>query len=295
MRAIHLAIFLILTGCAPPKVPDFNGQRAFDDLLRQVELGPRIPGETGHSQCAIWIQNQLRPLADSLWTQDFRGTRLGSPDSVSMLNIIARFNPAATSRVLIGAHWDTRPLADLDPNPLFHDQPVPGANDGASGVAVLIELARLFDSLPPPVGVDLVFFDGEDGGDYGTQPGQWCQGSFHFASHLPTKYRWAIIVDMIGDKDLQLPVEGNSFRLAPDLVNTVWTKAAELGETAFQYVRGVDIFDDHMPLLAKGIPAIDIIDFDYPHWHTTDDTPDKCSPASLQTVGRVVVAVIYEL
>jgi Zn-dependent M28 family amino/carboxypeptidase len=153
----------------------------------------------------------------------------------------------------------------------------------------------LFDSIPPPIGVDLVFFDGEDGGDYGASPGEWCQGSFYFASHLPERYKWAINVDMIGDKDLSILIEGNSFRLAPELVERVWKKAEELNETAFAHARGYDVFDDHMPLLMKGIPAIDIIDFDYPHWHTTTDTADKCAAASLTTVGRVLVAVIYDL
>lgn len=294
MRRLILLAALLLCGCASPK-PVFDGARAFADLQRQLDFGPRIPGQLGHRECAIWLESEFRKHSDSISTQRFRGTVLGAPDSVDLVNIIAHFRPEAGERVMIGAHWDTRPHADLDPDSTKWREPVPGANDGASGVAVLLELARLFDSIPPPVGVDLVLFDGEDGGDYGDSPGHWCQGSFHFAAHLPTRYTWAIIVDMIGDKDLKIPIEGHSFRLAPELVDRVWKKAEEANETVFQRVRGSDVFDDHMPLLSKGISAIDIIDFAYPSWHTTHDTADKCSAASLASVGRVVVAVIYDL
>lgn len=293
MRMFAIVLALAFSSCAAP-IPAFDGERAFADLAYQVEFGPRIPGTDGHRQCAAWIQEQLRPLADSLWKQDFTGTVLGSPDTFAMTNIVARFNPSASTRIVIGAHWDTRPLADLDPDSTKWDEPVPGANDGASGVAVLLELARILDSVAPPIGVDLVFFDGEDGGDYGVSPGHWCQGSFHFAAHLPTRYDRAVVVDMVGDKNLRLPVEGNSFRLSPDWVDRIWKTAAELNVTAFERVRGEDVFDDHMPLLMKGIPAVDIIDFDYVHWHTTNDTIDKCSAASLAVVGQVLTAVIYD-
>lgn len=294
MRRLPLLALAALSGCALPQ-PVFNGTRAFDDLERQVAFGPRIPGRAGHRDCAAWLTAELRAHSDTLWTQNFRGTIPGATDSVDMINIVARFNSGARERVLLSAHWDSRPFADLDPDSTLWDQPVPGANDGGSGVAVLLELARLFDSVAPPVGVDLVLFDGEDGGDYGDTPGRWCQGSFHFAARMPAKYKWAINVDMVGDQDLNLPIEGNSFRIAPEIVEMVWNLAAELNEPVFQRVRGHDVFDDHMPIAMKGIPAIDIIDFDYAHWHTTHDTPDKCSPNSLAAVGRVLVALIYDL
>jgi len=294
MRRLLVVTAICLCGCASPK-PTFDGPRAFADLTRQTDFGPRIPGTIGHSECEIWIQEQLARHADTSWAQQFKGTVMGSPDSALMSNIVGRFNPGDSRRIMISAHWDTRPHADLDPDTLKRTQPVPGANDGASGAAVLLELARVFDSIPPPIGVDLVFFDGEDGGSYGDSPGAWCQGSFHFAAHLPSRYEWAINIDMIGDKDLRLPIEGHSFRLAPEVVERVWKKAAEINETAFEHARGPDVFDDHMPLLMKGIAAIDIIDFDYAPWHTTTDTADKCAAASLATVGRVLIAVIYDL
>lgn len=294
MRRLVLLALIACLGCASPK-PDFDADRSFSDLFRQTEFGPRIPGTKAHSECAAWIQDELRPHADSVWVQEFHGAVLGSRDTVPLTNIVARFGLGASKRILIGAHWDTRPHADRDPDSTLWRTPVPGANDGASGVAVLLELARLFDSIPPPIGVDLAFFDGEDGGEYSSFPGEWCQGSFYFAAHLPNRYQWGAVIDMVGDKDLALPIEGNSFRLAPDLVGRIWAKARALNETAFQRIRGDDVNDDHMPLLMKGIPTVDIIDFDYPFWHTTADTPDKCSPASLGAVGRVLIAVIYDL
>lgn len=294
MRSITVLAACLICGCAT-QTPTFDGVRAFADLQKQTDFGPRIPGTLGHSECAIWIQSELRLQADSVWVQEFRGTVQGSRDTVLMQNVIAHFNPDASQRIMISAHWDTRPYADLDPDSALRTSPVPGGNDGASGAAVLLELARLLDSIPPPIGVDLVFFDGEDGGEYGSQPGRWCQGSFHFAADLPVRYKFAINVDMVGDKDLDLPIEGNSFRLAPELIDRVWNKASELKEPAFRRARGSDVFDDHMPLLMKGISAIDIIDFEYPYWHTTMDTADKCSAASLATVGRVLIGVIYDM
>jgi glutaminyl-peptide cyclotransferase len=294
MRRLLILAALCMCACASPR-PTFDGARAFADLERQTDFGPRIPGTVGHSECARWLNEQFGHHADSTWVQEFNGMVQGSPDTAVMQNIVARFNPDASKRVMISAHWDKRPYSDRDPDSTLHTTPVLGGNDGASGVAVLLELARMFDSVPPPVGVDLVLYDGEDGGEYRKFPGRWCQGSFYFAKHLPAHYQWAINVDMIGDKDLAIPIEGHSFRLAPELVDRVWDKAAELNEIAFQRVRGSDTFDDHMPILMKGIPAIDIIDFDYAYWHTTMDTPDKCSAASLATVGRVVAAVIYDM
>jgi hypothetical protein len=289
-RLVLLCALAMVSGCAQPR-PVFDQARAYADLVQQTEFGPRIPGSSGHAQCATWLQDQLRPLADSMWTQEFSR----NDSSELMTNVIARFSAASREHIVIAAHWDTRPHADRDPDSTKWSDPVLGANDGASGVAVLLELARLFDSIPPPIGVDLVFFDGEDGGEYATFPGEWCLGSFHFAAHLPKRYKWGILLDMIGDKGLDLPIEGNSFRLAPEVVDRIWTRAESLQETAFQRVRGDDVFDDHMALLMKGIPTVDIIDFDYPYWHTTQDTPDKCAPESLGAVGRVLVAVIYDL
>jgi Zn-dependent M28 family amino/carboxypeptidase len=180
----------------------------------------------------------------------------------------------------------------MDPDSANRLKSFPGANDGASGVAVLMEVARALRQQAPSIGVDLALFDGEDAGHYGEEAG-WCLGSQYFAAHMPAKYEWAILVDLVGDRDLQLFKEGYSVKYAAPLVEKVWKAAAAVGETAFRPERGDEILDDHMPLLARGLQAIDIIDYRYPHWHTSQDTPDKCAPASLAAVGHVLLHIVY--
>lgn len=283
---------LLAGGCAHPR-PAFDADRAFADLTAQTQFGPRVPGTEAHRRCAGWLAAQLASRADSVWEQAFVGVLPGTADSVAMVNIVARFVPQAKRRVLVGAHWDTRPYADMDPDSVKRTHSFPGANDGASGVAIALEIARALDSLPPPIGVDLVLFDGEDAGDYGRTPGLWCQGSSYYAAHLPAQYGWVIVIDMVGDKDLRLPQEAYSLRLARKLADRVWSTAAKLGETAFVQGRGPEVFDDHIPFLMRGIPAIDVIDIDYAFWHTADDAVDKCAPSSLGAVGRVLIETLY--
>lgn len=280
--------------------PEFNADRAFADLERQVAFGPRIPGTPAHDSCANWLIETMRGLADTVEVQGFDGWLPQVDSAIPMRNIIARFHRAASRRVLLGAHWDTRPYADQDSDPANHRSRFDGANDGGSGVAVLIELARALAAAVPPVGVDLAFFDGEDVGEYGRTPGLWCQGSQHFADALDPPngryrdiYRWAVIVDMVGGKDLRLVKEGISARIAPDLTERVWEIAADLGIEVFVDALGEDIYDDHIPLLRKGIQAIDLIDMNYEYWHTIHDTPEQCAPASLAAVGRVVLQLVY--
>jgi glutaminyl-peptide cyclotransferase len=291
---LRLCLLLPLLGCGGAVVvPEFDAHRAFDDLVRQTEFGPRVPGTAAHRACAAWLRQHLTELTDSTWEQPFQGRLSGMGDSVPMVNLIGRFRPQEKRRVLLAAHWDTRPFADRDPDPAARTSPFAGANDGASGVAVLLEVSRALRQMPPPVGVDVAFFDGEDAGTYGETTGDWIQGSRHFAARLPARYAWVLVVDMVGDKDLRLLREGHSVRLAPELVERVWATARRIGETAFQDYRGQDIIDDHIPFLMRGIPAVDIIDLDYDHWHTTADTPEKCAPASLASVGRVLLHMVY--
>lgn len=290
------AVSCTKTNSTAVDVPEFDGERAFADLVRQVEFGPRVPGSEGHAQCAAWLSEQLRVLADTVWEQPFTGFLPGITDSAPMVNLIGRFRADLSQRILIGAHWDTRPNADRDPDPANHGTPIPGANDGASGVAVLLEIARLMardSGTPPPIGVDVVFFDGEDAGRY-SHDTEWSQGSRYFAERMPSAYLYVIIVDMVGDADLQLYREGYSYQFARPLQDRIWGIARRLGESAFRQEVESPIIDDHLPFLMRGIPAVDIIDLRYPHWHTLADTPDKCSAASLQTVGRVVLHTIYE-
>jgi Zn-dependent M28 family amino/carboxypeptidase len=203
--------------------------------------------------------------------------------------------------VLLGAHYDTRPFPDEDPDPANRKKPFLGANDGASGVALLIEIAHHLNDLPTVWGVDLVLFDGEEivYGAGQDQEGDYFLGSKEFARIYArdvdgrrTKMRYAagLVLDMVGDRDLQIDQEENSLNLVPGLVREVWTVARRLNASAFRQAVGRAVLDDHLPLNNAGIPAIDIIDFDYPHWHTAQDVPENCSAASLEQVGRVVTA-----
>jgi hypothetical protein len=276
--------------------PPFDGQNAFALLERQCAFGPREPGTAAHDSCLKFLESELRKSAANVVRQTFAHTIDKSRQEVTLTNLIASFNLAAGGRILLCAHWDTRPWADQDADPANHDKPIIGANDGASGVAVLLEIARILNSLPPPIGVDLVLFDGEDLGTAGESE-TFAAGSRYFASHKDVRYnpRYGILLDMVGDRNLSLYKEGNSVRYAADVVNRVWSLAARLSISEFQFEQRYEVADDHLPLLQAGIPCIDLIDFDYPHWHTLADTPDKCSPESLEKVGRVLLAAIYNV
>ena len=281
-------------------VPLFDGQSAFRILKAQVSFGPRVPGSSAHERCMSYLLSELRKHADAVTPQEFQGT--DGSKRYQLNNIIASFNLPATDRVLLCAHWDSRPWADQDPLPANRKKPVPGANDGASGVAVLLELARLFHGQKPPVGVDIVLFDGEDLGHGGDFSG-YAQGSKYFAEHKGQSFnpRFGILLDMVGKKDISIPREQNSTSYAPSVVDYVWSLAARLASSgridprSFTDAPGPSVYDDHVPLNQAGIPAIDLIDFDYPPWHTVNDTPDKCSPQSLASVGNLLAAVVYTL
>jgi len=292
---VAAALLLAPWGCRfretrPPAA--FNGDRAFIFLQRQYDLGPRTPGSEGWRN----FQTILGRFCDSLKlpvvVQSFTYDDYLTGGTVALANWIVSVNADRRDRILIAAHYDSRPRAEQDPDPARRDQPIPGANDGASGTAVLMHLMELLAAQPPSIGVDLVFFDGEDYGPPGKLD-QYLLGSTYFAAHDMPRYRYAILLDMIGDRDLRLPREEYSERYAKAVNDKVWAAAARLGEAAFIDSIGVEVIDDHVPLLGAGVPAIDIIDFDYPYWHTMADTPDKCSAASLAAVGRVVMEVIY--
>ncbi|HPR17852.1 MAG TPA: M28 family peptidase [Candidatus Cloacimonadota bacterium] len=273
--------------------PNFDQQKAFQFLEKQCDLGPRYPGSEEIALCRNLIIDQLEKSGVTPQEQHFSAV---TSDSVMQgINIIASFYPQMSRRILLGAHYDTRPWADEEPDLALHSQPILGANDGASGVAVLLEIASLLaQKSPSQYGVDLVFFDLEDMGSEGNNE-SWCLGSAYFASHyegsLPEK---AIVIDMIGDNHLQIDMEYISYHNSPQLVNEVWNAARELGFTQFHTKITKRIYDDHVPLITAGFNTIDIIDFDYPYWHTLQDTPDKCSPASLQVVGQTLLSIIYQ-
>lgn len=287
-----ILVWTIFIGCAK-RVPRFDAAHAFDLLHRQCEIGARYPGSEEIEICRNLIIDELEKYDAHIEKQHFTVTL--QQKEYAGVNIIASFYPRLSRRILLGAHYDTRPWADKETDPSLHNLPIIGANDAASGVAVLLELAAVLDrEEPTQYGIDLVFFDLEDMGSYGENE-TWCLGSQYFATHysqnLPEK---AIIIDMIGDADLQIDMEQLSYQNSPVLVNEVWNIAGHLGYDQFRSRITKRIYDDHVPLIAAGFEAIDIIDFDYPHWHTLQDTPDKCSPQSLFVVGQTLLHLIYE-
>lgn len=274
---------------------EFNGRTAFSYIERQMSFGPRIPNTPGHQQTGDWLLAELRARADTVIVQEFR-QRTSKGQTLRLRNFFARFRPQATDRILFLAHWDTRPFADKSANLGQQRMPVPGANDGASGVAVLLGVADALKAKPPTVGVDLLFVDGEDYGDF-TDSTETLIGSRHFVKHLPVGYTtlFAVLFDMVGDKDLEILQEGYSVSGAPEVVQRVWRTAAERGYgRIFVNRAGQALTDDHVPLQQAGIRAIDVIDFDFPYHHTTDDTIDKVSAESLQIVGDVAVALVRQ-
>ncbi len=264
---------------SPPRafsIP-FNGERALRDVARQVAFGPRTPGSAAHAQVVAWIRDQAEGAG---WRVRVEEAEIAG-HRVQNVVLYRDPNPPA---LILGAHYDTRPRADHDPDPERRDEPVPGANDGASGVAVLLELARTLPEGIPPTW--LVFFDAEDSGNL---PGwDWILGSRAFVRTLVSPPQAVVIVDMVGDADLDIYYEQNS---DPNLNAQIWEQAAALGyERFFIAAPKYRLLDDHTPFLQVGIPATDIIDFDYPYWHTTADTPDKVSAESLDAVGKTLWA-----
>ncbi len=284
---------LLLLSCARPAKPVFDGNRAFVFLERQVALGPRNAGSPGWQAFQTLVKGLCDSLGVACRAQAFVYNDYLTGANVPMTNWIATINPKAGTRILVAAHYDCRPRADREWDTSLQGNPIPGANDGASGVAVLMHLMELMQANPPGIGVDLVFFDGEDYGLSG-RADQYSLGSSYFAMHLDRKYKFGLLLDMIGDRDLKIYREEGSELHAKAIVDKVWQAAARRGARAFVDTVGSLVIDDHLPLLAAGIPTVDIIDFDYPSWHTLQDTPDKCSAASLETVGQVIVDVIYE-
>jgi Zn-dependent M28 family amino/carboxypeptidase len=271
--AVLLVTCLAVTSCAR-KDGLFDGERAYQHVEAQCAIGPRIVGTEGGRQAAQYIARELDKLGWLVEVQEFtfRG--------VVGQNIVA--SRGSGDLYVIGAHYDTRPIADRDPTD--KTQPVPGANDGASGVAVLLELARVLDLSKVDKQVWLAFFDAEDCGNINGWP--FSVGAAEMAEHMSVRPKAVVVVDMVGDEDQRFMWETASNE---ELNRTLWSIAATLGyENEFIPRLGYSIMDDHVPFLQRGFLAVDIIDFDYPYWHTTQDTPDKVSAQSLQRIGRVL-------
>ena len=293
-----LFLALIFLGCQS-NVPRFDEDHAFSYLVAQCDFGPRNPGSDGYYACLDYLITELDQSANEIILQDFSYQERRYNKQYNLENIIARFNPDSEFQTVISAHWDTRPWADQEDLRQDRDQPIIGANDGASGVAILLELAKIMGENPPPIGVNLVFFDGEDQGVPGENE-TYCQGSRFFAKNLPIpRPDEAINLDMVGDKQLVLPIERYSLEYHPKLVRHLWDRAKDMGLDAFIGRVDYAIYDDHIPLNEiAGIPSIDIIDFKYPNsyanfWHTLNDIPENCSEESLGQVGALMVDYIY--
>jgi glutaminyl-peptide cyclotransferase len=263
----------------------FDGESALKFAAAQVNFGYRPTGSDAWRKTGDYIIATLRSYGWKVTTQPFTVDVNGT--KVNARNIQASIGSGPV--VIIGAHYDTRIYADAETNPEDRTTPVIGANDGASGVAVLLELGRVLGQhYTYNRELRLVFFDAEDNGNIPGWP-YWILGSTHYAENLDVKPEYVIVLDMIGDKDLNTYYETNSMQSAPTIVTDIWNVAAKLGyEKNFIREQKFNMVDDHMPFIRKGIPSVDIIDFDYPHWHRTTDTLDKISAESLGKVGRVV-------
>jgi hypothetical protein len=286
------------------EVPAFNADSAYQFVEKQVSFGPRNPGSEGHQQAREYFLTKLRSYAGvrSVYPQEFTAAGYDG-DSLSLSNIIAAFNTQSSDRILLCAHWDTRPRADKDT--ANTDQPILGADDGGSGVGVLLELARIFRDNPPPIGVDIILFDGEDYGLEG-ENSKYFLGSRYWSNNPPVagySPRFGILLDMVGGRNALFPKEQNSMRFAPALVNELWSIAREKGYgDQFLNSEGNAISDDHVVInRILGIPTIDIIRHDpganglgfAPYWHTHRDNMQIISRQTLQSVGNVLTELIY--
>jgi len=294
MRRALGALLILCAACrsSSSQAQQFDGEQALRWVEHQVAAGPRVPNTAAHRAIGDWLVQELRARADSVEVQDFvHVTQRG--DTLHLRNVIARFRPADPERILYVSHWDSRPTAENDPDPAKRGMPTPGANDGGSSTAVLLGVADALKLQPPAFGVDLLFTDGEDWGDFSGPDA--LIGTRYFARNLPAGYRplFAVVWDMVGDHDQVFPQEGYSLERAPEVVERVWSAASEIGlGRVFPGRQGSYVTDDHVPLLEAGIRAIDVIDLQYADWHTTTDTPDKVSAESLANVGRLALYLL---
>ncbi len=304
--ALFLAVALAACAQKPDAAPEppvvtteFDGEAALKYAAAQVAFGPRVPGSDAHRKAGDWIVAQMiqrgAVVTEQKWSHTTKAGR-----TLPLRNILARFNPQATERVLYLTHWDTRPTADMETDPADQLTPIDGANDGASGVGLFVALADALQKTPSALGVDLLFVDGEDYGEFGPPQVDVLLGSTYFASHLPEPdYRpvFGVLFDMIGDADLRIALEDHSAQRAPEVVDRVWSKAEAMGRgDVFVRRSAGPITDDHIPLLDAGLKVIDVIDLVYgpgnSYHHTLQDTMDKISAASLKIVGDIALALL---
>jgi len=271
----------------------FDGNRAYEWVKRQVAFGPRVPGTAAHDSCFAMLVDGLRKSADVVETDTFTYHSPELDKDLRLMNALARFRPAEKRRILLAAHWDTRPWADRDPDSTRRHLPILGANDGGSGVGVLLTLAEHLRRRAPAIGVDLALFDGEDLGT-DTNPSGWFRGSKRYVEWRTAEAAplFVVVVDMVGRKDASFYWEGTSYERASNIVLLVWNKAKDLGVRQFRSGVKFTIADDHIPFLEADIPAIDIIDFEFPAWHTHQDDLSTVAPSTLEGVGRVLFDLV---
>jgi len=283
-------------GAAPPPAQPiaFDGNRALEYVRDLCKIGPRISGSDGMKKQQELVKAHFEKHGGKVSFQRFTAQQTTRPNPVEMANIVVTWHPERARRVIVCTHYDTRPKADQEPNPRDWNKPFLSANDGTSGVAWLMELAHHMKQLPTEVGVDFVLFDGEEyvfDGPHGQD--RYFFGSDHFADDYKRakpkhQYIGAVLLDLIAGKDAKFPIEQNSHFKAGRLVEEIWKTARELGIGAFRNTITEPILDDHLALNRVGIPAVDIIDFDYPHWHKLSDLPEQCSPESMEQIAKVL-------
>ena len=290
------------------ETPAFDADSAYLYIKEQVDFGPRYPNNEAHGKCAIYLEKKLASFGLETTTQIGKAKTFNNKD-ITIKNIIGSYNPEATTRVLLFAHWDSRPFADQDSKDMT--KPILGANDGASGVGILIEVARQLAITKPSVGVDIIFFDAEDYGQPSSTMVQgssdsWCLGSQYWAKNPHKKNytaKYGILLDMVGSKDAFFTKESLSMKYAPQIMNMVWANAQQLGHgnhfvNANTYFVGTD---DHQYINEiAGIPSIDIIHYDrntqnfHPSWHTHNDNMDIIDKNTIKAVGEVLLFTIYK-
>jgi glutaminyl-peptide cyclotransferase len=286
-------------------VPVFNEDSSYKFVDQQVKLGPRVPNSVSHFKCGDFLISRLKELGTAVTVQSFEAKAFDG-SKLNLRNIIASLNPKANKRIILAAHWDTRPFADQDK--VLKDKPIDGANDGASGVGILLEIARAINTFKvnPEVGVDLILFDGEDYGApesfEGSHNNTYCLGSQYWSKNPHTNAYYGILLDMVGAKNANFAMEGLSMQYAPSIVRRVWDTANQIGYSQFfVYKEAGAITDDHAYVneYAK-IPMIDIIENEEtggnyfgPYWHTHNDNMSIIDKKTLKAVGQTLLTVVY--
>ena len=289
------------------KPADFNADTAYFFVNEQVKFGPRVTNSIAHAKCALWLEKTLKKYTPQVVVQSFTAKAYDGI-TLNCKNIIASFNPKSTNRILLCSHWDSRPYADNDPDSAMHRTPIDGANDGASGVGILLEIARQLRISPSAIGVDLLLLDAEDYGapqDAGfTGTDDWALGSQYWSRypHVPSySARYGILLDMVGAENAVFTMEGSTMYFAPDIAQNVWNIGASIGYSDyFSSDRTNAITDDHVYInQLRKIPTIDIIQHDqstqsgfYKNWHTINDNMAGISKPTLMAVGQTILTAV---